>query len=226
VSVFLILLIFSNFANFISTNYAYKDYHYYPRRARFLSDVFTMKDNKFDLTESRASRFDLLAATKNFVQLGAGRKQVVLPAELEYLIHETRICLWEFDYYHQIKRSQKEITITCFSTYLPALLSDFSAKRVKANQLLSEGNFQFLGLYDEGGYDDRRRKAYINVSDEGKLFLVNGAGSRAEVELLASGDLFSPTWKLTAKYDSEKGALLWQNGSVWTRNESLPLIKR
>ena len=184
--------------------------------------MFSMIDNKFALSESRINRFDLFAATKNFVDLGSGRESVTLPVELEYLIHEAHIRPWEFDYYHQMKRSPDEIVITCFSTYLPTLLSELRSKQEIAEIMFSEGNGQLIGLYDEGGYDDKRRKAYIDLSDNGKLFVVNGAGKHAEVELRASGVLYSPTWNLTARFDSAKGTLLWENGSVWARNDMLP----
>jgi hypothetical protein len=191
ISVYSIILIFSNFINFISTNYAYKNFHYYPMRAHLLSDMFENRANKFDLTNKSFKTFDLFTTTQSFVSLGSkDTRYVNLPSELEYLIYETRICPWQFDYYHIIQRSSDEITVTCFSTYLPALLLELRKKQEIVQQIFSKEVANLIGLYDEDGTG---RKAYLSLSNKGKLFLVNGEGNHSEIYILNDRTLYAQT---------------------------------
>ncbi|MBL8534603.1 MAG: hypothetical protein JNL33_12185 [Betaproteobacteria bacterium] len=217
------MLITANFANFVSTNYAYKDYHYYPRRARTLSDIFLMKTNKFALTDARSARYNLRELTRDFLRLGKNLDRIELPFELEYLLQETRVCPWEFDYYDRVARNDGVVTIMCFSTRLPALAAGLAAARADPAGRTPGQMRVWVGLYDEGGYADLRRKAYIALSDEGTLYVVNGAGDRAAAT--DKGDTLEvPAWKLSGRYDKSTESIRWDNGSVWTLNPQLPVF--
>jgi len=186
--------------------------------------MFSMKDNKFSLTSKKSKQHELFSITRQFLELRHGLEQIVLPLELEYLIHEAHICPWEFDYYHQIAKTPESLTVTCFSTYMPTLRSELLLKSELVDKLYGKESVKYLGLYDDGGYADKRAKAYFDLDKDNKPYIMNSSGGYSLVEL-DGNKIYSLSWKLTGEFDPKKRAIDWENGSVWVKNNNLPDFK-
>lgn len=214
-----IVVVLGNFDNFVSTNYAYKDYHYYPRRAKFLSEMFSSNE-KFALARERYRRFDLRDATAEFEKL---RKvpdlRVKIPLELRYLLVQTRFCPWTHDYYHVLETDTSSISVTCFSSFLTRLSDDLRQQRGSATA--TERSADPTGIYDDGGTAMSRSKAYVSPARDGGLLAVNGRGQRSALEYdVGKARVHAIDWKLDGRYDGT--AIRWSNGTTWERNDTLP----
>ncbi len=216
-----VLVLLGNFHNFVSTNYAYKDYHYYPRRAKFLSAMFSSNE-KFALAETRSRRFDLRGLTGEFAKLrNVPDHRVRIPLELRYLLAETRFCPWTHDYYHVLETDDSFIGVTCFSSFLTRLSADLQQQAAGASDA---GTFRDLtGIYDDGGTPTSRSKAYVSATRDGQLVAVNGRGQKAALRHDAGRSrVYAVDWKLEGHYDAQRRTILWANGSSWERNDALP----
>ena len=94
-----------------------------------------------------------------------------------------------------------------------------------AEKIYGKEGAQLLGLYDDGGYADKRRKAYFDLDKDGKPYVVNGGGGHTVVEL-EGNKMYASNWKLKGSFEPNSKTIYWENGSVWVQNIALPRFEK